>query len=367
MTISRGRWTLSAAGVATAAMLFLSACGDAPPTDGGGESEPAAEDTQAPAENEDFLACAVSDEGSWKDKSFNEAAYEGLQQAQEQLGVQIRDAESHSIEDFDPNLQAMVNAGCDVTFAVGFDLIDPVNAAAAANPDVNFVTIDGYSEGHDNLKPVEYASVEPSYLAGYLAAAYSTTKVIGTYTGVNVPAVTTFMDGFYFGAKAYEEETGTEITVLGYDPANPDAGDYVGNFTDSGRAKSISDGQIENGADVIYPVAGGLFSATSEAINESGKDVVFIGVDKDVAVTSPEYASQVLVSVEKRMTNAVFSIIEETMAEGFNGAPYLGNLENEGTVLSSFHEFEDKIDPEIIERLEELKAGIIDGSVDPTK
>ncbi|UCR88024.1 BMP family lipoprotein [Mycetocola spongiae] len=355
MKISTRQRALAGVALTGAAMLLLSGCGAAP------------EKSEGSGEKKNFLACAVSDEGSWNDKSFNEAAMGGLIKAKDELGIKLSDAESHSTEDFDTNLTAMVNAGCDITFAVGFDLIGPVNATAKANPELNFVSVDGYSEGNDNLKPVEYASDQSSYLAGYLAAAYSKTKVIGTYAGLNVPAVTIFMDGYYYGAKAWEKETGTPITVVGYDPANKDAGDYVGNFADSGKAKSISAGQLEKGADVIYPVAGGLFSATSEAIKESGKDAVFIGVDKDIAVTSPEYADQVLVSVEKRMTDAVYDVIKETLDKGFNSEPYLGTLANKGTVLSSFHKFEDKVSPEIVASLKKIEEGIIDGSIDPLK
>jgi len=336
-----------------AAGMLLAGCAAAP------------DDTAAPVDEVDYLACAVSDEGSWNDKSFNEAAYEGLLKAKDELGVKVSDAESHSIEDFEPNLTAMIDAGCDVTFAVGFNLVTPVNEAAAANPDMNFVTIDGWSEGNENLKAVEYATQESSYLAGYLAAAYSTSKVVGTYGGMNIPGVTPFMDGFYYGAKAYEAETGTAVTVLGWDPATPDQGDFVGNFSDAGVAKSISAGQIEKGADVIFPVAGSLFSATSEAINESGKDIVFLGVDKDIALTSPEYADQVLTSVEKKMTDAVFDIVKESMESGFSGEAYLGTLANNGTGLSDFYDFESKIDPAVLTKLDELKAGIIDGSIDP--
>lgn len=350
--ITRKRGLAGMAVIGAAGML-LAGCAAAP------------DETDAPAEEVDYLACAVSDEGSWNDKSFNEAAYEGLLKAQDELGVQVSDAESHSIEDFEPNLTAMIDAGCDVTFAVGFNLVTPVNEAAAANPDMNFVTIDGWSEGNDNLKAIEYATNESSYLAGYLAAAYSTSKVVGTYGGMNIPGVTPFMDGFYYGAKAYEAETGTPVTVLGWDPATPDQGDFVGNFADTGIAKSISAGQIEKGADVIFPVAGSLFTATSEAINESGKDIVFIGVDKDIALTSPEYADQVLTSVEKKMTDAVFDVIKESLESGFSGEAYLGTLENNGTGLSEFYDFDSKIDDAIKAKLEELKAGIIDGSIDP--
>ena len=310
----------------------------------------------------DFKACAVSDEGSWNDKSFNESVYDALVQAKDEIGVEIADAESNSAEDFGPNLQAMVDAACDVTFAVGFNLVAAVNETAAANPEMNFVTIDGWSEGNANLKPVGYAMEQSSYLAGYAAAAHSTSKVIGTYGGMQIDAVTAFMDGFYYGAKAYEAETGTAITVLGWDPVAK-AGDFMGDFApNSGVSKTIAATQIEAGADVIFPVGGDQFGAVSEALSEAGSNGVMIGVDKNIAVTSPEYADIVLTSVEKRMTAATFNIIKD-LAGGaaFNGDYYIGTLENDGTGLSD----STLISDELWTKLNELKAGIIDGSIDP--
>ncbi len=310
----------------------------------------------------DFKACAVSDEGSWNDKSFNESVYDALVQAKDEIGVEIADAESNSAEDFGPNLQAMVDAACDVTFAVGFNLVAAVNEAAKANPEMHFVTIDGWSEGNANLKPVGYAMEQSSYLAGYAAAAHSTSKVIGTYGGMQIDAVTAFMDGFYYGAKAYEKETGTAITVLGWDPVAK-TGDFMGDFApNSGVSKTIAATQIEAGADVIFPVGGDQFGAVSEALSEAGSNGVMIGVDKNIAVTSPEYADIVLTSVEKRMTAATFNIIKD-LAGGaaFNGDYYIGTLENDGTGLSD----STLISDELWTKLNELKAGIIDGSIDP--
>ncbi len=338
--------TLAGFAAAGAMALVLSGC-----TGGGGS---------------DFLACAVSDEGSWNDKSFNEAVYDGLQKAEDELGVAISDAESNTPEDFAPNLQAMVDAGCDVIFGVGFNLVGDINVAATENPDVNFVTVDGYNEGQTNLKPVFYAMNQSSYMAGYLAAAYSTTKTIGTYGGMQIDSVTDFMTGYYNGAMAYAEETGTPVTVLGWDPASA-TGDFMGDFApNSATSKSIAANQIENGADVIFPVAGFQFGAVAEAIAEAGVDAVMIGVDKDIALTSPEYADLVLTSAEKRMTAATFDIISELSGgTEFSADPYLGTLANEGTDLSPFYDFDGEIPQEVKDRLAEIKQGIIDGEIDP--
>ena len=351
MNVITRKRSLAGFALVGAAAMVLAGCAAAP-------------EEEAEVPQVDFTGCAVSDEGSWNDKSFNEAAYDGLLQAKDELGIKTADAESQTTEDFEPNLASMVEADCDVIFAVGFNLIDAVNAAAEANPDSHYVTIDGYSNGATNLKPVQYSMNQSSYLAGYLAAAYSTTKVVGTYGGLQIDAVTDFMSGYYYGAKAYETETGTAVTVLGWDPKAA-TGDFTDGFGDTEGAKSISAGQIAQDADVLYPVAGGLFSATAEAIDESGNDsIVFIGVDKNIAVTSPEYADKVLTSVEKRMTSAVYDIIKE-LVDGaeFSGEAYVGTLANEGTALSEFGDFE--VSDEIKAKLEELKAGIIDGTIDP--
>jgi basic membrane protein A len=348
-----------------ASALVLSGCAAAPEETEATATETATATTE-PAPTVDFLACAVSDEGSWNDKSFNESVYDGLVKAESELGVQVAEAESNSAEDFAPNLQAMVDQNCDITFAVGFNLVADVNAAAAAHADMHFVTIDGWSEGNANLKPVTYAMNQSSYLAGYLAAAYSTTKVIGTYGGLQIPAVTDFMDGYYYGAMAYANETGTAVTVVGWDPA-AQTGDFIGDFTpNSGTSKAIAAAQVNAGADVIFPVGGDQFGAVSQAIQEAGVDGVMIGVDKDVALTSPEYAPYVLTSAEKRMTNAVYSIIDELSAGGaFNGEAYVGTLANDGTGLSPFYEFDSKISDEVKARLAELEAGIIAGEINP--
>jgi basic membrane protein A len=351
--------TVAFALLATSA-LILSSCAATQETEG----EPT--ETEAAAETIDYLACAVSDEGSWNDKSFNESVYDGLLKAQSDLGAQIADAESNSAEDFAPNLQAMVDQGCDITFAVGFNLVADVNAAAAANPEVQFVTIDGWSEGNANLKPVVYNMAESSYLAGYLAAAYSTTKVIGTYGGMQIPAVTDFMDGYYYGAMAYAKDSGTSVKIVGWDPV-AQKGDFIGDFVpNSGTSKAIAAAQINAGADVIFPVGGDQFGAVSEAIKEAGVAGVMIGVDKDIALTSPEYADMVLTSAEKRMTNAVYDIIADLSAGGmFSGDAYVGTLANGGTGLSPLYDFEAVIRADVLSRLLEIEAGIIAGEIDP--
>lgn len=337
------RKALASVAMAAASLLVLSGC--ASPKAGAGYTE-----------------CGVSDEGSWTDKSFNESVMDGLMKAKDEFGVDLKSAESNSSEDFAPNLDSMIAAKCDVIFAVGFNLVDAVNAAAEANPDNHFVTIDGWSNGATNLKPVGYNMAESSYLAGYAAASYSTTKVVGVYGGLQIGAVTAFMDGFYYGAKAFEAETGTPVTVLGWD-ATTQQGDFIGGFAPNDPAgKTIAAGQIAAGADVLLPVGGDQFGALSEAISEAGVDAKMIGVDKNWSLLD-EYKGKMLTSIEKRMTQAVYDIVKAAAVDKteFSGDAYTGTLANDGTALSET-EF---ITGDLKTKLDELKAGIIDGTINP--
>jgi basic membrane protein A and related proteins len=344
--------------LAAVSALVLSGCAAAP------DAEPT-----VTAEPIDFLACAVSDEGSWNDKSFNEAVYDGLKRAEAELGVEIKAAESNTGDDYEPNLQVMVDAACDVTFGVGFLLVDPINKIAAANPGTNLAIVDGWSEGNDNLKPIYYAMNESSFLAGYLAAEYSTSKIIGTYGGAQIPSVTDFMSGYYFGAMQWAKDTGESVEVIGWDPAT-EKGDFTGNFApNSPESKTISLAQLNAGADVIFPVGGDQFSAVATAIEEVNPAAVMVGVDKDIALTNDAVKKYVLTSAEKRMANAVFDIIADMVAGGSfvggDAGAYLGNLANGGTGISPLYDFDSKISQAVKDRIAELEAGIIDGSINP--
>ncbi len=331
---------------------MLAACGQAPV----GSDET--------AESSDFLACAVSGAGGWNDNSFNEQVRDGLDRAEAELGVATIAFESDTSDDFAPGIASLIEEDCNLIFSVGFDANEGANAAAAANPDINFVSIDGFQteESITNFKPVTYAMDESSYLAGYLAAGQSASHIVGTFGAVQNEAITSFMDGYYYGAQAWAEENDTPTKVAGWD-AEAQTGTFVGDFANQVQAKSIAQVQIEQGADVLFPVAGPLFVAAAEAIRDNNNAGMLIGVDSDIAVTAPDFADIVLTSVEKRMTNAVVSIVEAAMAGDFDAAPYVGNLENEATGLAGFGQFESEVSDEAKAKLDELRTAIINGSL----
>jgi basic membrane protein A and related proteins len=344
---------VSALSLAAVSALVLSGCAAAP------EEAPTAEPV-------DFLACAVSDEGNWNDKSFNEAVYTGIKQAEAELGVQISALESATPEDFEPNLQASVDAGCDLIIGVGFALGDAITKISAENPTLNFALVDSTSES-TNVKPLLFETAEAGFLAGYASADFSTSKTLGTYGGLPFPSVTDFMTGFYFGAMQWGMDNDSEVTVLGWDPANPDGGDFMGGFAPNNpESLAIAKTQIQAGADVVLPVGGNQFTAVQSAIDELNPDAVMLGVDVDIAAGNPALADYILTSIEKRMAVATYDVIKGLVdGAAFDATPYVGTLANKGVAISPFAAFESKISSGLASRLAEIEAGIIDGTYKP--
>ncbi|MDK8434734.1 MAG: BMP family lipoprotein [Brevibacterium sp.] len=341
----------SAVSMIAASALVLSACGSG----GGGDSA------------EDYLACMVSDSGGWDDQSFNQSGKEGLENAKKNLGIEEKDAESQGDADFKPNVDNMVQAGCNLTFGVGFLLEDTIQEAAEANTDLNFALIDSTfsdADGNpvtvDNAKPVVFNTAEAAYLAGYVAAASSESGKVGTFGGIQIPSVTIFMDGFADGVKKFNEDNKKDVKLLGWDKDKQD-GSFSGDFENQGQGQELTKQLISQGADVIMPVAGPVGLGAAAAAKEAD-DVKLVWVDSD-GYESTEYGDIILTSVVKEIANAVEDTIKEGMDDNFTAEPYVGTLENEGVGLAPYHDFEDEVPEDVKKKVEDLKQQIIDGSL----
>ena len=341
--------------LAAASALALAACSSAPE-----ETESSADATMGadpPAETVDFTACMVSDAGGFDDKSFNQTGFEGLQAAETELGVEINTAQSADGNEYGPNLDALVAAGCDHIVAAGFLLGDATAAAAESNPETHFSIIDfAYDPAIDNVKGLTFAADQPSFLAGYVAAATTETGKVGTFGGINIPSVTAFMDGYLAGVNYFNETTGGDVQVLGWDGST---GSFTESFDDIPAGKSVSTGLIDQGVDIILPVAGPVGEGALQAAREAG-DTWVIGVDSDWVNIYTDYSDIILTSVLKKIDVAVLEAIREDVDGAFSNESYLGTLENDGVGLA---ELADVVDESVAAEVETIKSGIIDGSI----
>jgi basic membrane protein A len=346
------------------ATAVLAACGNAPDSSTAGDGGSSASG---------YLPCIVSDAGGFDDKSFNQLSYEGVQQAADELGVDFKGVESNSENDYAPNLESLVSEGCNTIVTVGFALAAATKESAKANPDIQYVLIDDAADGGDdgqtfdgkadepNIKPLLYNTAQAAFLAGYVAADYTKTGVVGTYGGQPYPTVTIFMDGFRQGVEYYDKEKGKNVKVVGWDGKD---GSFTGGFDANETATNTARQLLDQDVDVILPVGGPIYQGALTAIADSGKDVALIGVDADFYDTDPNTRDVVLTSILKNMKKSTYEAIMSAGQGGdFDFTPYVGTLENDGVGIAPFHNFEDKVSPSLSGELDKVKAGIIDGSI----
>lgn len=345
------------------AALALAACGSAPS---------ATPSSSASGGNSSYKACMVSDAGGFDDKSFNQSGYEGLQKAGTDLGIQVKAVESKQESDYTPNVESMISEKCDLIIGVGFLLEPAIHKAAQANPDVKFALVDSSFQDADykpvtieNAKPILFDTAQAAYLAGYLAAGVSKTGTIGTFGGMQIPSVTIFMDGLADGVAKYNEDNGKSVKVLGWDKA-AQTGSFTGTFDDQSTGQTQGKALLDQGADIVMPVAGPVGLGTVAAIKSANNGSMLIGVDSDWAVSNPDSASITLTSVIKEIGQAVYDTVKVSSEGSFSSDPYVGTLKNGGVGLAPFHDLASSVPSDLSTKVDSLKKDIIDGKITVT-
>ena len=362
------RWLGTSAALVSLIMV-LAACQGTSPSPSTAE-ESTAESAAATVEPAGFKACEVSDTGGIDDKGFNQNAYDGLKRAETELGVEIAFLESTADTDYEPNINALMEAGCDLVVTVGFLLGDATRTAALRNPEQLFAIVDyAYDPPVPNIRALVFDTASASMLQGYLAAGMSTTGVVGTFGGIQFGAVTDFMDGFVAGVKYYNDATGKNVTVVGWDPVKQE-GVFTGDFNDLGLGREKAEALMQADADVIFAVAGPAGQGAMAAVQDNPSDLspkpLFIGVDVDQFLSVPGFEDIMLSSELKRMDNAVFAAVEEAMgldAAVWDTNLYVGTLVNDGVGIAPYHDLDSAVPAALKSEVDALKAALIDGSV----
>ncbi|GEL08949.1 BMP family lipoprotein [Salisediminibacterium halotolerans] len=308
----------------------------------------------------DFSAKMVTDTGGVDDRSFNESAWEGLTTFNEDYPeTEVDYIQSDDSADYQPNLNQLAREGTDITFGIGFLMLDDIRTVAEQNPEQNFALVDdevldGDDEPVDNVANILFAEHEGSFLTGVVAAMHTETDHVGFIGGVESPLIEKFRNGFEAGVNYVDEDI--EISSQ-----------YAQDFNDPNQGQQIADSFYGNDADIIYHAAGdtgnGLFT---EAIDrrEGGEEVWAIGVDQDQALTEGEYSdgNVILTSMVKRVDQAVYEVAEMTMNGEFPGGETLEfDLEDQGVGIA---ETQDNVSDEALEAVEEYEAEILNGEIE---
>lgn len=285
----------------------------------------------------------VTDVGGVNDGSFNQSAWEGLQRAQKELGIQASYLESHTDADYKPNIENFIDEDYDLIICVGYALADALKEESAANPDVNFAIIDDSSLADvPNVTSLMFEQAQASYLVGYVAGKTTKSNTIGFVIGMS----TDLMNQFGYGYVAGAIDANPNIKVL-QNNAN--------SFADTAAGKTAANNMVAQGADVIYHAAGGTGLGVIDACKEAG--IWAIGVDSDQSPIAPQ---TILTSAMKRVDNSVYDVTKELVDGALKAGVKTYSLADEGVDIAPTT---DNIDPAVLTEIQDVKKKIIDGSI----
>ena len=333
--------------------------------------------TEAPTTPAALKVGEVTDLGGVDDKSFNASAWKGVQDAISQLGVDGKYLESKDQSDYAKNIQQFLTEKDDLIVTVGFLLGVDTATAAKANPNTKFAIVDytypdcypGAVEGKDcgsstdipNVRGLAFQTDQAAFLAGYAAAGMSKTGKVGTFGGIKIPTVTIFMKGFEAGVKYYNQQNNKTVTVLGWNTAKDD-GLFTGNFDSTDDGRKFAESLMQEGADIIMPVAGPVGLGSAAVCKETGKCWI-VGVDTDMYLSAPEVKSVVLTSVMKKIDVAVLSTIKDVKDGTFTGGTVTYALKDGGVDIAPFHNFDSQVPADLKTQIDTAKKALIDGSL----
>jgi basic membrane protein A and related proteins len=354
-------------GVMSVVTLLAAACGSS----GGSSSSssPSSTPSASGAAGGKFLACMVTDTGGINDKSFNQSSYAGLTAAAAaDSNITPKYLQSTSTSDYASNITAFLGQKCGIIVTVGFLMGQATQTAAAANPNQKFSIVDfSYSPALKNVDALLFDTVEDGFLGGYLAAGMSKTGKVATFGGQKLSTVTIYMDGFADGVKYYNQRHHKNVKVLGWNEATQN-GSFTNSFTDLTAGQRITNTFITEGADIIFPVAGGVGLGAAKAVqtaDQSGQNVNMMWVDTDGCISAAQYCKYFITSVEKGITTAVKTAVLDAAHGTFNGGNYVGTLANGGVTLAPFHDFASKVPSSLQSELAQIKTQIQNGTIKP--
>ncbi|MGD9890711.1 MAG: BMP family protein [Dehalococcoidia bacterium] len=327
-------------GVLAALALMLGACGD--DSDSSSES----------GEISKLKIGLVTDVGKVDDKNFNQSAWEGVQQAEKQLGAEVKYIETTDPKDYAKNIEQFANSDYNVIVTVGFGLAEATNAAAKKYPNIKFIGVDQFqAPGAEvaNYAGLVFDEDKSGFLAGALAAQMNQTGTIGQVLGTDVvPAVKKFGEGFKAGA--VYAKPGINVLTW-YHP-----GGLAKGFTDPEEGKKQALQMISQNADVIF-AAGGL-TGNGGLLGCAEKNVLAIGVDADQYYTVPEAQKVLLSSAMKLITPGVFELVRAAKDGNFKGGNFVGQVG-----LAPYHDLESKVPQAVKDKIEEIDKGLKEGTI----
>ena len=295
----------------------------------------------------------VFDVGGRGDKSFNDAAYAGLERAHRELGVAIQTLETGEGTEREAALRQLAAGGCQLVFGVGFLFSDDIRGLAREFPDLRFACVDyTVTAGEDlppNLAALKFKEEEGSYLVGALAALLNRTGKLGFVGGMQIPLIKKFEAGYRAGVAAVDPKLQVLVKYAGSTGAA---------FKDPTKGKELGLAEYSQGADIIFHASGSTGLGVFEAARE--KKRLAIGVDSDQYAEAP---GVVLTSMVKRVDTAVFDTIRQVQAGEWRPGVHVFGLREHGVGWVYDANNQALIPPDVKAKVDSLEQEIVAGRI----
>ena len=286
----------------------------------------------------------IFDMGGKFDKSFNEAAYKGMEQFKKETGIQYKEFEIANEAQREQAIRRMAEEGASPIIGVGFGQASSIEKIAKEFPKLKFAIIDSVVPDVPNVQSVVFKEHEGSFLVGVLAAKASKTGKVGFVGGMDIPLIRKFQCGYEQGVKYVNKKGQIFANMTGTTGAA---------WNDPARGGELTKAQFAKGADVVFAAAGGTGIGVYQAAKDAGK--LAIGVDSNQNHLQP---GTMLTSMVKRVDTAVYNVAK-------NHTPGITNLglKEEGVGVAMDEHNAKLITDDMKADLEKAKAGILDGSI----
>ena len=240
--------------------------------------------------------------GGVNDQSFNQSAWEGAQEAEKELGVEVSYLESKSDSEYIQNIETAIDNDSDLVIGVGFQMGDAIKEVAEAYPEQNFAIIDStYEEIPENVRPILFNEEQAGYAVGLIASQMTKTGTVGFIGGIDIPSCSNFGVGF---KKAIEEENKNNKVLV----------QYTNSFTDAAKGRVVAEQMVKDGADILFMASGGGNNGILEVVKEN--NIKAIGVDMPSNYLSP---NDIVTSALKNVGEGVKLTIKDFTEGNFNG------------------------------------------------
>ncbi len=338
--------------LAMAALLLLSACGGAQsssasaPAAQGSSATPAAGSSAAPAASgEGSLRVALLLPGSINDKGWNASAYEGLKTVEKDYGVEVAYQENVAQSDMEGVFWDYASEGYDLIIGHGYQFGAAAEKVSAEFPEVDFIVLNGNNSNGSNLGSYSFTGWETGYLAGALAGLLTESNQIGAIGAEDTPAISNALVGFQAGAAAVNPEAKVTVT-------------YVNTWDDVAKGKETALAMIDNGSDVVTCNANAVGLGAIEAAKERG--TYHIGFVDDQYEVAPEVVVNSALQSNQRL---VAVVVEDALAGNLKHEVTISGIADGAEGLAPWYDWEDKLDPEIIKQVEQIRQDIVDGKI----